>query len=70
MKTVPDKFGLRPIHEKFFAFLLKMRKLERKNWRNMMVLKQKSRDLQDLSRCLALKGLFSDFAKALESNEE
>jgi hypothetical protein len=70
MKTVPEKFGLRAIHEKFFKFLLKMRKLERKNWKNMMILKQKSRDLQDLSRCLALKGLFLDFIKVLQSKEE
>lgn len=70
MKTVPEKLGARAIHQKFFAFLLKMRKLERKNWRNMMVFKQRDRDLQDIGRCLALKELVWDFIRALQDKDE
>jgi hypothetical protein len=47
-----------------------MRKIERKNWKNMMIIKQRNRDLQDLAQCLAMKGLLSDFIRALESKEE
>lgn len=70
LKTVPEKYGFKTVHQKLFAFLLKMRKMERKNWKNMMVIKQRDRDLQDIAQCLALKGLLTDFVKALSNKEE
>ena len=69
MKTVPEKFGLKATHQKLFSFLLKMRKLERKNWKNMLVIKQRNRDLQDIAQCLTLKALLLDFIKISGSEE-
>ena len=67
---IPQKLGLQPVEKKLFRFLLDLRKIERKNWKNMLEIKQKERDLQDITNCLTLKSLILEYIKALKDEIE